>query len=126
MKKCEFIKKDGSRCRANPMRSKKYCYVHSPDIKKSEKKEASRKGGKVGKTIQINPLSPAKLDDSNDIMLLLADTINKVRSGKMDTKIANCIGYLSGHMVKIFEISNIEKRLDKLEEMVLNLQDRGI
>jgi hypothetical protein len=44
----------------------------------------------------------------------------------MDTKIANCIGYLSGHMIKIFEISNIEKRLDKLEEMVLNLQDRGI
>jgi hypothetical protein len=64
-------------------------------------------------------------------MLLLADTINKVRSGKMDTKIANCIVYLSGHMVKIFEvkifeISNIEKRLDKLEEMVLNLQDRGV
>jgi hypothetical protein len=59
-------------------------------------------------------------------MLLLADTINKVRSGKMDTKTANCIGYLSGHMVKIFEISNIERRLDKLEEMVLNLQDRGI
>jgi hypothetical protein len=49
-----------------------------------------------------------------------------VRSGKMDTKIANCIVYLSGHMVKIFEISNIEKRLDKLEEMVLNLQDRGV
>jgi hypothetical protein len=59
-------------------------------------------------------------------MLLLADTINKVRSGKMDTKTANCIVYLSGHMVKIFEISNIEKKLDKLEEMVLNLQDRGV
>jgi hypothetical protein len=59
-------------------------------------------------------------------MNISADTINKVRSGKMDTKIANCIVYLSGHMVKIFEISNIEKKLDKLEEMVLNLQDRGV
>jgi hypothetical protein len=126
MKKCEFVKPDGSPCRATPMKNSKFCYFHSPNIEESKKRESNSKGGKVGKTTHKKPLEPFALQKAEDIMGLLENTINNVRLGDMDTKIANCIGYLSSQMMKIFEIDSIEKRLDKLEEIVTDLKDKAL
>ena len=64
-------------------------------------------------------IPPIPLGGSSDVVNLLADTINKVRAGEMDLRVANCIGYLSGHLVKAFEIAEIERRIEVIERVVL-------
>jgi len=118
--KCVKIKKTGDRCQANALLGKKYCFWHSPQIKDSAKQEARSKGGKGNKIRIINPISPVALRKLDDVILLLEDTINRTRTGELDIKIANCLGYLSGQLIKAIEISDLEKRLEKIENAVLN------
>ncbi|MBI3590136.1 MAG: hypothetical protein HY094_02005 [Candidatus Melainabacteria bacterium] len=102
------------------MSDSKYCYLHNPDISEEEKLNAQIKGGK-GNTIKITePLEPVAVEKVEDIVKLLADTINRVRSGEMEIKVANCIGYLSGHLTKALEIAELEKRIEVVERVVLN------
>ena len=51
---------------------------------------------------------------------LLSVTINQVRRGKLDPKVANAVGYLSGIILKAKEQSEIEVRIKQIEEIVSN------
>jgi hypothetical protein len=53
-----------------------------------------------------------------DVCTLLARTINDVRTGRLDPKLANCVGYLSGILVRAFEVGELEERLAMLERSV--------
>jgi hypothetical protein len=53
-----------------------------------------------------------------DVCVLLAKTINDVRTGRLDPKLANCVGYLSGILVRAFEVGELEERLAMLERSV--------
>jgi len=46
---------------------------------------------------------------------LLADTINRVRKGQLDPKIASTIGYLAGVLLRSIEVSELEERTRSLE-----------
>ena len=63
-----------------------------------------------------NPLEPIDIKGTKDILFLLADTINQVRTGEMDVKIANCLGLLASHAVRAIENTNMEDRMKKIEE----------
>ncbi len=56
-----------------------------------------------------------ELRGTRQIQRLLAETINQVRRGELDPKAANCIGYLSGILMKSFEQVEIETRLAAVE-----------
>ena len=118
--KCKYIKDDTTLCNANAMQDSSYCYLHNPDISEEEKQSAQAKGGKGNKIKITEPLEPVNIEKVEDIVKLLADTINRVRSGEMEIKIANCIGYLSGHITKAFEIAELEKRIEVVERTILN------
>ena len=100
------------------MSGKEYCYSHSPDISTKEKKEARSRGGKNNAVILDGSFKPIKIENSKDVPNLLIDTINKVRSGQLEIRIANCIGYLSGHLLKAFEQSDIQGRLEAIENQL--------
>ncbi|NQT29591.1 MAG: hypothetical protein HQ596_03370 [Candidatus Saganbacteria bacterium] len=53
------------------------------------------------------PLSKMRLKKPKHIVLLLADIINRVRFGEIDVKSANCIGALSGHMIRAMALVGI-------------------
>lgn len=53
-----------------------------------------------------------------DVGALLADAINRVRKGALDTKIANTIGFLAGVLIKSIETGELEQRLAILESAV--------
>lgn len=112
---CQFIKEDGNQCQGFPMNGTKYCYLHNPDISEKEKKEIQAKGGRNTKIRVLDPLAPISLQEPENILELLGDTINRVRDGSMDTNIANCIGYLSGQALKAFEISELKRKVELLE-----------
>jgi hypothetical protein len=118
-KKCSFIKPDGEKCEAWAMADSEFCYFHNPDISETEKKEIQSKGGQANKIKVLEPLEPITLKEGGDVILLLEDTINKVRTGEIDLKVANCIGYLAGHLMKAIETTKLEGRVEIIERVIL-------
>ncbi|KKQ35288.1 MAG: hypothetical protein US50_C0019G0010 [Candidatus Nomurabacteria bacterium GW2011_GWB1_37_5] len=117
MSQCQFIKQNNEKCEANAMTDKGYCFTHNPETK-GAKQLAVIKGGKSPKK-NYNPLSPIEISDSRSVVNLLATTINEVRQGKADLRVANCIGYLAGHLIKALEVSELEGRLETVEKVIL-------
>jgi hypothetical protein len=116
--KCEFIKSNGKQCSASAMKNSKQCFYHNPTISQRRKKEAQSKGGKANKIALEEPLEPIGIKNLRDVVLLLENTINRVRMTKMDTKIANCIFYGSGQIIRAMEISDLEKRVEEIEKTI--------
>lgn len=115
---CKFIKENNEQCDANAMNNSNYCYLHNPEIDEEEKLTVRSKGGKENKIKVFEPLEPMDLKDPQDVVKLIADTVNRVRSGEMDLKVANCIGYLSGHLTKAFEVAQLSQRVELIEKVL--------
>jgi hypothetical protein len=120
--KCIEKKANGKHCQANAMRGAKYCYLHNPAISKETKTALARKGGENRAVTVITPAEPLRLDTIKDAKTLIADTINNVRSGNLDIRIANCLGVLSGHLIKAIETESIEQRLEQIEQTLIDTQ----
>jgi len=118
--KCLFVKPNGDQCQANAMTSSDFCYTHNPEISEEEKREAKSKGGRNRSLAIINPLPPIKIEKTRDITALLVETINEVRGGGLDCRVANSIGYLAGVALKAYETSELEDRLDRIEIAIKN------
>lgn len=115
---CQAKTKAGHQCRAHALKDKKYCLVHDPESKNQMKIYAQR-GGQVKKKVQVC-LAPVKFKgDVKEILDLLADTVNQVRSNHMPARTANTIGYLASVMIKALEVSQIVDRLKEVERIVL-------
>lgn len=115
--KCQHSKEGGERCEAWAMTDSEFCFRHNPETKE-ERALASARGGMTPKK-NGHPLPPIEIGKPQDVVLLLADTINKVRAGEMDTRVANCLGVLSGHLIKAMEVSELEGRVETIERVIL-------
>jgi hypothetical protein len=54
----------------------------------------------------------------DDVTKLLAETINGLRSGSIDSRIANTVGYLATGMLKALQQGDIEGRLRAMEAVL--------
>lgn len=117
--KCQQIV-EGKQCGASAMKGGLFCYLHNPEISHEEKLEAQTRGGQNRSLKVYQPLLPIKIEKTGDIMKLLTDTINQVRQGSLDCRIGNTIGYLAGIALKAYETSELEGRLDKIEQSISN------
>lgn len=116
--KCKHKKADGTRCKAHALNHSQYCFFHS---KKTANKRliASKRGGQKGLR-KVLPLEtePLKLRNARDVFQFLNLTIQQVRIGVIDTKVGNCIAFVSQVALKAFEMSTIEERILKLEKTI--------
>ena len=119
---CSFIKPDGTQCNANAMSGLDYCYTHNPDISDEEKREAKQR--RTGTLTIANPLPALPITEPNDAVLLIVDTINRVRSGELDIKTANCLGFLTDKLLKAFEVSKLNDRVEIIERVILEKKTR--
>ena len=114
--KCQFRKKDGTRCRANAQPALGLCVFHDPD-KAGEGRRARREGGinrnKLAVLSLETPDNP--LGNTNDVSTLLGESINQVRRGQLDPRVANALGYLTSVLLRALEQGSIEDRLKKIE-----------
>lgn len=117
--KCKHTKENGQQCKSSAMSGSKYCYFHNPAISKEEKKEAQSRGGRNRAITLKEALPEMNIMKVSDVTLLLVDTINQVRTGKMDVKMANCIGFLGDKLTRTMEAGNLAERFDKLERLVM-------
>ena len=78
--------------------------------------QLGRKGGANNRKVyegnqqQITPPQNAR-----DVKNLLAETMAEIRAGKMDPRLGTTLGYLGTSLLKEIETSDIEERLEKLE-----------
>jgi hypothetical protein len=118
--KCKYISEKGKKCSANAMNESEYCFFHDPDGEyKKQRKDAQSKGGKANLVTVKTPLPPITISEAKDVVGLLEDTINKVRAGELDVKVGNCIGVLSGQLIKALELANVTSRVEAIERVIL-------
>ena len=115
---CQHTKSDGQPCRARPLVGSDYCFFHDP-AKAAEREAAQRAGGLRGKAAVLPADMPARrIENAADVIGLLAETINQVRTGALDPRVGNCVGYLSGIVLKAHEQGELAERLAALEAAV--------
>ncbi len=59
-----------------------------------------------------------KVQDGADVVRLLSDTINQVRRGEIDPRVANTVGYLSNIVLAATGQHELESRLAELESLL--------
>jgi len=96
------------------MKGSNYCFTHNPETQEA-KHLAVVKGGLNSGRVKLG-LEPLSVRTPYEAGTLLEDTLNRVRSGEMPPNIANSVGYLVTVMLKAYEASRLEQRLDALEE----------
>jgi hypothetical protein len=117
--KCVQIKINEQPCKANAMANNQYCYLHNPDIPDDDKLAAQIKGGKAMLMKLPNNLAQITVETPSDVVQLLTTTITEVRTGAMDPKVANTVGYLAGHLIKAMETAKTDKRMAAIESLMM-------
>jgi hypothetical protein len=111
--KCRAKTKAGSRCAAPAVRDGIYCALHNDPERAAE---LGRRGGTRSRKVYESPDReiPAPRN-ARDVKNLLAEAMAEICAGKMDPKLGTTLGYLGTSLLKAIEISDIEERLEKLE-----------
>lgn len=123
--KCTHTKDDGTPCGAYAMNGSGYCYLHNPAISDEQKKLTQTRGGEARALTIAEPLPLMSLETPQDAVMLLADTINRVRAGQLDVRIANCIGVLSGHLIKALETAQLKDKVEFIDRIILEKRTRN-
>ncbi|KKR56127.1 MAG: hypothetical protein UT93_C0004G0005 [Candidatus Woesebacteria bacterium GW2011_GWF1_40_24] len=113
MSKCQFIKSDKTRCKAEAIDEDVFCFWHSENTK-AKREIALSEGGQSPKR-NYGREDEISITNTKDVLKLIEQTINDLRGNKTSTRIANAIGYLAGVALKTIEQGEIQKRLEVLE-----------
>jgi len=116
-KTCEFRKRNGERCNADAQAGKSLCVFHDP-AKASEGRRARRAGGITrSRAAAVLPSSTPDhpLGNTKEVSAFLADSINQLRRGQLDPRVANGMGYLTNVLLRALEQGPLEERLAKIE-----------
>ena len=114
---CSAKTQTGAACQGRAKSGRAFCAFHDPRAT-AEQAEARRAGGRSRSAPRaVLPAEEADLvlEGPRDLPALLADTINRVRKGALDPRVANTVGYLAGVLIRAFEVSELEERIRRLE-----------
>ncbi len=108
---CQATRADGSPCRAAPTPSG-YCWAHDSDLR-DKAKEARRLGGhNRSSTVRASRHMPRSMQD---LAQRLLEAVDEVRSGELDPKKATAMASLAGAAVRVYEVGQLEVRVEELE-----------
>src|SRR5262249_43448899 len=116
-RKCDVYKKDGNKCTADAQTGKDVCVFHDP-AKATEVRRARRAGGRrrsQGAAVLHRQTPDHPLRNTIEVSELLAASINQVRRGELDPRVANSLGYLAGVLLRSLEQGPLEERMARLE-----------
>lgn len=117
--KCKFFTQNGKPCGADPQSGKDVCVFHDPSHA-CDGLRARRAGGLNRTRVAVlGPDTPDhELRNTHDVSVLLADSINRVRRGELDAKVANGIGFLATVLLRSLTQERIEQQLADLERVM--------
>ena len=117
-KNCNATKPDGSRCQASALAKSEFCFFHDPS-KAEKRREAQAQGGRNNGVKTLDDTAPeVKVEDCGDAIALIAETINQVRKGQIDPRVANSVGFLANILIRAVEREKLEQRIEHLEELL--------
>ena len=115
---CTARTADGSSCRAAALPGSGLCFFHDP-TKAEDRRTAQSLGGSRNRMKTLDADAPdVKVESCQDVVRLISETINQVRKGQIDPRVANAIGYLANVLIKAAEQGDLEKRIEDLEAAV--------
>jgi hypothetical protein len=115
--RCQFRKKDGKRCGANAQSANGLCVFHDP-AGESEGRRARPAGGITRSRLAVvlpTDTPDHSLGNTTDVSAFLSDSINRLRRGQLDPRVANAMGYLTSVLLRSLEQGPVEERLAKIE-----------
>lgn len=115
----------GRPCGSQAMVGSDKCWFHNPDVTEVERKSARSSGGRNRAKKIDSPRSLLAEPTPIAALRMLATVINEVRSGSLDIRIANCLGFLSGHLLRAFEVAEFDTRITALEEAIREQEKQG-
>ena len=119
-KSCAATKSNGTACGAAALPGSQFCFFHDP-AKAAARRKAQSAGGLANKMATLPADAPdVKVEDGADVVKLLGATINQVRRGEIDPRVANAVGYLSNIVLSATGQRELENRLAELETLVKN------
>jgi len=96
-----------------------YCVNHSPDISDEQRAAWRATGGKNSSAkARARKQLPGELMTPDEIGAWLAICFKRVITEKMDPSVANAVSTMSRAMLAVREASDIEDRLNALEQAV--------
>jgi hypothetical protein len=117
-KRCNAQKPDGTSCNSPALPGSNFCFFHDP-AKAAERREAQALGGRQNRIKTLDTTAPdVKVEDCGDVVALISETINQVRKGMIDPRVANSVGYLANVLIKAFEQDELETRIGRLEALL--------
>ena len=113
--RCKAVTADGTPCRAQRVHGAEYCFFHDPQ-RAEDRAAAQQAGGRKGRAAVLPAETPRRpVETAADVIALLGETIHQVRTGALDPRVGNCVGYLSGTILKAIQQGDMEERLKALE-----------
>ena len=115
-RKCELRKKNGEGCGADAQTGNSVCVFHDP-ARALEGHRARRAGGITRRPATVLPsdTQDCPLGNTKEVSALLSDSINQLRRGELDPRVANAVGYLSSVLLRSLEQGPVEERLATIE-----------
>ena len=115
---CKATKQDGSDCQTAALPGSAFCFFHDPS-RAEERRDAQALGGRQNRMKTLNATAAdVKIENCGDVVALISETINQVRKGVIDPRVANAVGYLANVLVKAFERDELETRIERLEALL--------
>jgi hypothetical protein len=121
---CEHRLPSGRRCKAHPRSNDHFCFFHSEETA-ADRSRARRSGGMARSRAAavLPPETPDNpLRNTQDVSTLLAESINQVRRGQLDPRVANSVGHLASILLGALQQGPLEERLARIEA-ALALED---
>ncbi len=116
-RQCEHRLPSGARCRAHARINDRFCFFHSAATL-ADRGRARRAGGVArsrGAAVLPGDTQDLPLNDTRNVCALLAQSINQVRRGELDPRVANAVGYLASILLGALQQGPLEARLSRLE-----------
>lgn len=112
--RCAFVLQNGRKCMAHPRKGDTHCAFHRPGAVDALRPSRQRGGRSTAKKAV-----PLDLHSVSEVVVLLGDVINKVRTGKMDPKLGNTLAVLASTLIRALETGAVEARIADLETRLL-------
>ena len=110
---CKATTKGGERCRAAAGQGG-LCSLHADPGRAAE---LGRRGGRKNRRFQVAmDDTPLRVPTTaEDVRRVLGEIMAEVRAKRLEPKLGTTLGYLGTALLKAIEVSDLEKRLERLE-----------
>ena len=112
-KRCIHLHPSGQRCGGYAVNGSEHFFSHHPDLTE-ERRAARRRGGRAGR-VEPTTRPDVSVRSLADVVCLIEEVINDVRSGRQDVKTGNALAVLASTAIRALTLAELEDRMVALE-----------